>query len=381
MNFFLDVGKLEILTARRLSFDQVHFEEVCSKSMADSPLSGEDIAMLLGAFAPEDLGRLFHAANMVKEVHLAKKVRLFVPLYISNECINNCLYCGFRAENTEAVRRTLSMRELMQEVALLYERGHRNLLLVTAENPQKISPSFICDLVCAIKNTYPEITRVNINYPPVGHDDFLLFKNTKIDAYQSFQETYHPVTYKKMHPAGLKSSYSWRLEAFDRACRAGINEFGAGLLWGLHELRFELMAMVSHLNYLRSTYGIVPGTISVPRLRPAEHSPLSMAPPHRVDDATFKKIIAICRLAFPTWDIAVSTRETEEMRRESLFIGASMLSAGSETNPGGYSRSSDITKQFSMEDTRALDEVLKTISELGMIPETGQNSNLNNVRA
>ena len=346
---------------------------ILSKAKELKGLDALDIATLTSIEDPELLTELFQTAKQIKETIYGQRMVVFAPLYISNLCGNECLYCAFRAKNKEVKRRALTQKEIASEVEILEKQGHKRVLLVAGESYPKQGFQYILDAVDTIyatKSGNGEIRRVNVNIAPLSTDEFKQLKNANIGTYQLFQETYHRETYSKVHLAGKKADYDWRVTAIDRAMEAGIDDVGIGVLFGLCDWRFEILALMQHIRHLEAKFGIGPHTISVPRLEPATGSDMSAHPPQPVSDMDFRKIVAILRLAVPYTGIIMSTRETPKMRRESFTLGVSQISAGSRTNPGGYAEGEDIENeaQFSLGDHRLLDEVICDITNLGYIP-------------
>ena len=319
------------------------------------------------------MDELFDTARQVKETIYGRRLVLFAPLYISNMCANECLYCAFRARNRDVKRRALTQDEIAREVGILVDQGHKRLLVVAGESYPRRGFQYVLDSIATVYGVTRgrgEIRRLNANVAPLTVDEFRELKAAKIGTYQVFQETYHRETYKKMHVAGVKADYDWRVSAMDRAMEAGIDDVGIGVLFGLADWRFEILALMEHSRHLEARFGVGPHTISVPRLEPATGSDVSVAPPNPVSDDDFRRIVAILRLAVPYTGIIMSTRETPNLRRETFALGVSQISAGSRTNPGGYSE--DDTEldaaQFSLGDHRPLDEVIRDVASLGYIP-------------
>jgi len=270
-------------------------------------------------------------------------------------------------------RRALSQAEIADEVRILVEQGHKRVLVVAGESyPEEDGFNYVLqaiETVYATTSGKGEIRRVNVNIAPLTLEEFQELKAANIGTYQLFQETYHRQTYARVHPAGKKADYDWRTGAFDRAMEAGIDDVGIGVLFGLADWRFEVLAMMQHIRHLEERFGVGPHTISVPRLEPAVGSPMAADPPVPVSDADFKKIVAILRLAVPYTGIIMSTRENPDVRRATFELGVSQISAGSRTNPGGYGECEKFdTAQFQLGDHRPLDEVIRDISYLGYVP-------------
>ena len=354
--------------------DHARTREVLSKAKEMKGLNMDDVAVLTGISDPELLGELFHAANQVKETIYGKRLVLFAPLYISNLCANECLYCAFRATNKSIVRNSLTQQQIAHEVEILINKGHKRILLVAGESYPAQGFQYVLDAVRTIygvKSDHGEIRRVNVNVAPLDEQEFRELKAEGIGTYQIFQETYHREIYKKVHLGGKKRDYNWRVWALHRAMKAGIDDVGIGVLFGLFDYRFEILAMMQHIRELEDKFDVGPHTVSVPRLEPATGSNLAAHPPFPVSDIDFRKIVAILRLAIPYTGIIMSTRETAQMRRETFALGVSQISAGSRTNPGGYEHEKDEddpSGQFSLGDHRPLDEVIRDVASMGYIP-------------
>jgi 2-iminoacetate synthase len=291
---------------------------------------------------------------------------------VSNMCANECTYCAFRARNRAVVRRALSQEEIAQEVRILIDQGHKRALLVAGESYPREGFSYVLecvDTIYSVTHGNGEIRRVNVNVAPLTLDEFRALGERKIGTYQLFQETYHHQTYASVHLSGKKRDYDWRVTAMDRAMEAGINDVGIGVLFGLFDWRFEVLALMQHIRYLERRFGVGPHTISVPRLEPATGSDIALHPPHAVSDVDFRKIVATLRLAVPYTGIIMSTREAANIRRETFALGVSQISAGSRTNPGGYADEERAdASQFCLGDHRGLDEVVRDVASLGYIP-------------
>lgn len=345
-------------------------KEVLNRAMQLKGLSMEDASVLLNIEDDEILNQLFKAAKTVKEKIYGKRIVLFSPLYVSNYCTNNCLYCAFRRDNKAMKRKKLTVDEVVEEARTIIEMGHKRVLLVAGEDMNQVNLDYIEEIIRKIyeqKVMKGEVRRININIAPLSVEDFKRLKTFNIGTYQSFQETYHRETYKTMHPSGLKANYEYRVDTMDRAFQAGLDDVGVGVLYGLTDYRFEVLAQLAHAEYLDKTYGTGPHTISIPRIEHAEGSEIADNPPHAVSDKNFKKIVAVLRLAVPYTGIILTTRERADFRSEVLELGVSQMSAGSKTNPGGY-HEDESTEQFSVGDHRSLDEVIKELSETGYLP-------------
>jgi 2-iminoacetate synthase len=347
--------------------------EIIARSAEMQGLDAGDVAVLSAVTDPELLQELFDTARQVKETIYGKRLVVFAPLYISNLCGNECMYCAFRASNPEIVRRALTQEEIARETMILEDQGHKRVLLVAGESYPKEGFRYVLDSIATVygvKSGRGEIRRVNVNVAPLRPEEFLELQKAGIGTYQLFQETYHPDTYHRVHLGGRKKDYVWRITAIDRAMEAGIDDVGIGVLFGLSDWRWEVQALLQHIRYLEDRFGIGPHTISVPRLEPATGSDIAAHPPHAVDDIDFMKIVAILRLAVPYTGIIMSTRETPRMRRDTFALGVSQISAGSRTNPGGYADSGleEDGSQFSLGDHRPLDDVIRDVAGMGYIP-------------
>lgn len=352
------------------------FEGILDKSRRLQRLTLEETAVLIAADDQQSIARIFETAAYVKDTIYGRRVVLFAPLYISNLCCNGCLYCSFKADNTLIERRALSTDQIKEQVRWLLSRGHKRILMVAAESPE--ADGGIGYYVRSVQAIYSVktapgqyIRRVNVNCAPMEVAELKLLKAAGIGTYQLFQETYHEATYRRVHPFGPKSDPDNRITAIDRAFRAGIDDVGIGVLYGLYDWRFETLAVVSHIEHLEKEFKVGPHTISVPRIEPAHGSELSQAIPAAVSDHDFKRLVAILRLAVPYTGIILSTRETPAMRDAVFSLGVSQISAESRTAPGGYEQEDnnrDIGTQFTIGDQRSLDEVIGSLIAHGFIP-------------
>jgi len=353
--------------------DDGRIRAVLQKARELKGLDMADVAALCQISAPEQIEELFATARSVKEQIYGHRMVLFAPLYISNVCGNECTYCAFRASNKALPRTALVMDGIKRDTAELIRQGHKRLLLVAGEGYSAANGGFqyVLDAIAAVYDVTDatgNIRRLNVNLAPLEVEEFRQLKQAGIGTYQLFQETYHRPTYATVHTAGRKRDYDWRATALDRAMQAGIDDVGMGVLFGLHDWRFELLSLMQHIAHLEATFGVGCHTISVPRIEPADGSNLSLAPPAPVSDLDFKKIIAILRLAVPYTGLILSTRESAAIRRECYALGVSQISAGSRTNPGGYSGEESAAGQFQLGDHRSLDEVVHELSTMGFIP-------------
>lgn len=368
---FIDEPYLESLLCRQADPGEVR--AVIAKSLAKEPLTVEETAALLAADQPELVEEIFSAARQLKRDVYGNRIVLFAPLYLGNECTNDCVYCAFRRSNRQSVRRTLSPAEIRAQVETLLGQGHKRLILVFGEHPL-YSPQFMADCVAevyAARSGRDNIRRVNLNAAPLDHAGYATVKQARIGTYQIFQETYHHATYARVHPkATRKSDYLWRLDGVARAMEAGLDDVGIGALFGLCDWRFEVLGLVSHALHLQKHFNVGPHTISFPRLRPA--SGVELGEGHRVDDHDFKRLIAILRLSVPYTGLICTAREPAALRREVMAFGVSQIDAGSRIELGGYTEAGDTQvmerEQFQLGDIRSLDAVMAELLADGYIP-------------
>ncbi len=349
-------------------------DKIINKALKLKGLSCYEAAVLLNIKNRGELQRLFDAASRIKNLIYGRRLVLFAPLYISNYCSNSCLYCGYRKENTGIKRKCLSNDQIKDEVRALLRQGHKRILMLMGENPQKCSFDYFLN---SIKTAYEVagedgsyVRRINVEVPPLEPGELRKLADSRIGTYTVFQETYHRPTYEKMHPGGRKSDYFFRLSTMDRALENGLNDVGIGALFGLYDYRFEVLSLLEHSSHLDKKFGVGPHTISVPRVEPAAGAPLSHNTPHPVSDMDFKKIVAVLRCAVPYTGIILSTRESPLLREELFNLGVSQISAGSRTSPGGYEGEESCYEsgQFSLNDNRPAGDVIKSVIKLGYIP-------------
>lgn len=351
---------------------ETELQAILNKALKFKGLNLKEVASLLKVEDSSQIHKIMETAKRVKEEIYGKRLVLFAPIYTGNICVNNCLYCAFRRDNQKIKRRILTMPEIEKEVISLLKDGHKRMLLICGES-QANGIDYMCEAIrtaYAVKEGNNYVRRINIELAPMSVEDFKRLKNEKIGTYVCFQETYDPILYKKYHPAGTpKADYENRLTVFDRAMEAGISDVGLGVLFGLADYRFEILALMEHARHLEEKFGCGPHTVSFPRIEPAVNAPLPENIPFPVSDDHFRKIIAIIRIALPYTGIILSTRENEEMRTELFNYGVSQISAGSRTNPGAYSEEGSSTgSQFALGDHRSLDEVISSVIDKEYIP-------------
>lgn len=314
---------------------------------------------------------MFEIAKKIKLEIYGKRIVLFAPLYLSNYCINGCVYCPYHAKNKHIARKQLTQDEIKAEVIALQDMGHKRLALETGEDPDYASMEYLLEsikTIYSIKHKNGAIRRVNVNIAATTVENYKKLKDAGIGTYVLFQETYHKPTYEKVHPSGPKSNYEYHTEAMDRAMEAGIDDVGIGVLFGLYNYKYDFTAMLYHAKHLEDTFGCGPHTISVPRIRPADDVDVKSFP-NAITDSLFKKIVAVLRIAVPYTGIIVSTRESQKSREEVLEVGVSQISGGSRTSVGGYvEEEEENSKQFEISDNRSLDDIIKWLSDIDYLP-------------
>ena len=369
---FIDDAAIEHLL-KSPAPDAAAVRDIIAKSLAKQPLSVEETAKLLLADSPQLVEEIFDAARQLKKTVYGNRIVLFAPLYIGNHCVNDCVYCGFRRTNPDALRRTLETDEIKAQVAAMEKMGHKRLIIVFGEHP-KYDADYIARCVqevYSVRVGHGEIRRVNVNAAPLDVEGFRTVKASGIGTYQIFQETYHHATYAACHPAGTrKSNYLYRLDAFNRAMEAGIDDVGIGALFGLADWRFDVLGLVTHALHLQKTCGCGPHTISFPRMRPA--SGVAVDDRRMINDHDFKRLIAVLRLAVPYTGLICTARESAQLRREVMAFGVSQIDAGSRIEIAGYTEAGDAQQmdreQFQLGDIRGMDEIVGELLSSGYIP-------------
>ena len=362
-----------IAKGKELVSDKELVREIIEKSKSTEGLTPEETAVLLNLEDKELIEEMFKAARQVKEKLYGKRLVVFAPLYVSNYCVNNCTYCGYKHCNYELKRKKLNKEQLIEEVKVLESLGHKRIALEAGEDPVNAPLDYILDCIksiYSIKFDNGSIRRINVNIAATTVENYKRLKDAEIGTYILFQETYHKPTYEKLHVSGPKHNYNYHTTAMHRAREAGIDDIGMGVLYGLYDYKYETLAMLMHAMDLEETTGVGPHTLSVPRIRPAENVSLENYP-YLVDDEDFKKIVAILRLAVPYAGLILSTREEPGLRDEIIALGVSQVSTGSCTGVGGYSEAySDPEEkpQFEVGDHRSPVEMIESLMEAGYIP-------------
>ncbi len=347
-------------------------EGLIQKASLCKGLSHREAAVLLDCDEPDLVDKIFKLAEDIKRRFYGNRIVMFAPLYLSNYCINGCLYCPYHAKNKSIPRKKLSQEEIRKEVIALQDMGHKRLALETGEHPIESPIEYVLESIKTIYSIHHKngnIRRVNVNIAATTVENYRKLKEAGIGTYILFQETYNKQQYKALHPTGPKSDYAWHTEAMDRARAGGIDDMGIGVLFGLNGYRYDFVGLMMHAEHMEAALGVGPHTISVPRIRPADGiNPEEFA--DAVPDDKFLHIVAVIRCAVPYTGMIISTRESQKVRERVLDLGISQISGASRTSVGGYAeddREKD-TAQFDIADNRTLDEVVKWLMELGYIP-------------
>ena len=358
--------------AARESGNRARVLEILEKAARCKGLSHREAAILMDCNDPEMEERLYALAGEIKHKFYGNRIVLFAPLYLSNYCINGCVYCPYHAKNRSIPRKKLSQEEIAEEVRALIRTGHKRLAVEAGEDPVHNPLEYILDsikTIYSVREGGNSIRRVNVNIAATDVESYRRLKNAGIGTYILFQETYNRKKYEELHPTGPKSDYAWHTEAMDRAQEGGCDDVGVGVLFGLGGYRYELTALLMHAEHLEARFGVGPHTISMPRICPADDVSLDSFP-DALPDAIFRKIVAVLRVAVPYTGMIISTRESARMRELLLHCGVSQISGGSRTSVGGYTTEErhDETAQFDVSDTRPLDDVVRWLLEQKHIP-------------
>ncbi|MBR5853471.1 MAG: [Alistipes sp.] len=353
--------------------DRALIEEILKKAEEGNGISHREAAVLIEVEDKEYEARMYEIARRLKERIYGNRIVMFAPLYLSNHCVNGCVYCPYHAKNKTIPRRKLTQEEIRREVIALQDMGHKRLALETGEHP-KLSPiEYVLesiDTIYSIHHKNGAIRRVNVNIAATTVENYTRLKDAGIGTYILFEETYDREAYERLHPTGPKSDWAYHTEAMDRAMMGGIDDVGIGALFGLSNYRYDVVGILMHAEHLEARFGVGPHTISVPRIRPADDiDPKDF--PDAVTDDVFRRIVAVLRLAVPYTGMIVSTRESKRSRELVLDVGVSQLSGGSKTSVGGYAdgiEDAEESAQFDISDNRTLDEIVGWLLELGYIP-------------
>ncbi|HIW57126.1 MAG TPA: [FeFe] hydrogenase H-cluster radical SAM maturase HydG [Firmicutes bacterium] len=367
----------EILDTLKYAEKNKHNKELIAslieKARLCKGLSHREAAVLLECDIDELNQEMFKLAKEIKQKIYGNRIVMFAPLYLSNYCVNGCVYCPYHAKNKHICRKKLTQEQVREETIALQDMGHKRLALEAGEDPVNNPIEYILeciDTIYSIKHKNGAIRRVNVNIAATTVENYKRLKDAGIGTYILFQETYHKENYEQLHPTGPKHNYAYHTEAMDRAMQGGIDDVGLGVLYGLNLYRYDFVGLLMHAEHLEAVFGVGPHTISVPRICPADDIDVGDFS-NAISDDIFKKIVAVIRIAVPYTGMIVSTRESEASRKAALELGVSQISGASSTSVGGYVEKEpeeENTAQFDRSDTRTLDEVVNWLLELGYIP-------------
>ena len=348
-------------------------QEILEKAKLKNGLNHREAALLLACNDNNLNNEIFELAKKIKEEYYGNRIVLFAPLYLSNYCVNGCVYCPYHAINKHIPRKKMTQEEIKKEVIALQDMGHKRIAIEAGEDPVNNPIEYILEsinTIYSINHKNGAIRRVNVNIAATTVENYKKLHEAKIGTYILFQETYNKKAYEKLHPTGPKHNYAYHTEAMDRAMQGGIDDVGLGVLFGLENYMYEFIALLMHAEHLEALYGVGPHTISVPRIRKADDiDPGSFS--NAIDDSTFKKIVAVIRISVPYTGMIVSTRENAQCRKDVLALGISQISGGSKTSVGGYYKpenKDEDSSQFEVNDNRTLDEVINWLIELNYLP-------------
>ncbi len=347
--------------------------KILDKAKLKNGLSHREASVLLACDIPSKNEEIFELAQQIKKDFYGNRIVLFAPLYLSNYCINGCVYCPYHLKNKHIPRKKLSQEDIKNEVIALQDMGHKRLAIEAGEDPVNNPIEYILesiDTIYSIKHKNGAIRRVNVNIAATTVENYKKLHDAGIGTYILFQETYHKDSYEKLHPTGPKHDYKWHTEAMDRAMQAGIDDVGLGVLYGLESYKYEFAGLLMHAEHLEAVYGVGPHTISVPRIKKADDIDPNTFD-NGIDDDIFAKIVACIRIAVPYTGMIISTRESQDCRKRVLSLGISQISGGSKTSVGGYFNpmsNSDDSAQFDVSDTRSLDDVVRWLMEMNYLP-------------
>lgn len=348
-------------------------DQILEKARKRKGLTYREAAVLLDCDIEEKNQEIYGLAEQIKKDFYGNRIVMFAPLYLSNYCVNGCVYCPYHAKNKHIARKKLTQEEIRREVIALQDMGHKRLALETGEDPVNNPIEYVLEsikTIYSIKHKNGAIRRVNVNIAATTVENYRKLKEAGIGTYILFQETYHKESYEKLHPTGPKHNYAYHTEAMDRAMEGGIDDVGIGVLFGLELYRYEFVGLLMHAEHLEAVHGVGPHTISVPRIRHADDIDADSFD-NGIDDDTFAKLVACIRIAVPYTGMIVSTRESQKCRERVLHLGVSQISGGSRTSVGGYVEEEpeeENSAQFDVSDTRTLDEVVNWLMRLGYIP-------------
>ena len=348
-------------------------DAILEKAKLCKGLSHREASVLLACEMPDKIQQIYALAEQLKKDFYGNRIVMFAPLYLSNYCINGCVYCPYHAKNKHIARKKLTQEEIVKEVMALQDMGHKRLALEAGEDPVNNPIEYILECIktiYSIQHKNGAIRRVNVNIAATTVEEYRMLKEAGIGTYILFQETYHKESYEQLHPTGPKHNYAYHTEAMDRAMEGGIDDVGLGVLFGLERYAYEFAGLLMHAEHLEAVHGVGPHTISVPRVKRADDIDPD-AFDNGIDDEIFAKIIACIRIAVPYTGMIISTRESKEVRERALHLGVSQISGGSRTSVGGYCEEEpedENSEQFDVSDKRTLDEVVHWLMDLGYIP-------------
>lgn len=348
-------------------------DAILEKAKLRKGLSHREASVLLACEMPDKIQQIYALAEQLKKEFYGNRIVMFAPLYLSNYCINGCVYCPYHAKNKHIARKKLTQEEIVKEVMALQDMGHKRLALEAGEDPVNNPIEYILECIktiYSIQHKNGAIRRVNVNIAATTVEEYRMLKEAGIGTYILFQETYHKESYEQLHPTGPKHNYAYHTEAMDRAMEGGIDDVGLGVLFGLERYAYEFAGLLMHAEHLEAVHGVGPHTISVPRVKRADDIDPD-AFDNGIDDEIFAKIIACIRIAVPYTGMIISTRESKEVRERALHLGVSQISGGSRTSVGGYCEEEpedENSEQFDVSDKRTLDEVVHWLMDLGYIP-------------
>lgn len=348
-------------------------DSILEKAGKKKGLTHREASVLLACELPEKNDEIYRLANEIKQDFYGNRIVLFAPLYLSNYCVNGCVYCPYHKQNTTIPRKKLTQEEIRNEVIALQDMGHKRLAIETGEDPVNNPIEYVLEsikTIYGIKHKNGSIRRVNVNIAATTVENYKKLHEAGIGTYILFQETYNKESYETLHPTGPKHNYAYHTEAMDRAMQGGIDDVGLGVLFGLESFRYEFAALLMHAEHLEAVYGVGPHTISVPRIKKADDIDPDTFD-NGIDDEIFAKIVACIRIAAPYTGMIISTRESEECRKKLLHLGISQISGGSKTSVGGYFNpmpDDENSAQFDVSDRRPLDEVIKWLMEMDYVP-------------
>lgn len=348
-------------------------DKIIEKAKLRKGLDHREASVLLACDMPDKLDEIYALARQIKKDFYGDRIVMFAPLYLSNYCVNGCVYCPYHAKNKHICRKKLTQEEVKNEVVALQDMGHKRLAIESGEDPVNNPIEYILECIktiYSIKHKNGAIRRVNVNIAATTVENYRKLKDAGIGTYILFQETYNKESYEQLHPTGPKHNYNYHTEAMDRAMQGGIDDVGIGVLFGLELYRYELAGLLMHAEHLEAVFGVGPHTISVPRIRRADDIDPDTFD-NGIDDETFAKLVAIIRISVPYTGMIISTRESKKVREKVLLLGVSQISGGSRTSVGGYvepEEEEENSAQFDVSDQRTLDEVVKWLMELGYIP-------------